>query len=170
MARLSWQPLPIQRSTIADVILVALVSGPVAAPFLAHIPFFPFPIITNIIYWMGRRVCPQPDMALMVMPPNLMTVCMRCYGVLLALVLTRLLFERDRGKGAYWLHQYRFLGAAIATVLTFAYPIEMIIELLGWWEYNNYIVTTFGFLTGLGIGLFLVPVLYRKPNLKTYSV
>lgn len=151
------------RGTIADVILAGLLSGPVAAPFLAAAGLFPLGLIARIIYFMGDHVCPQPEMGLMLMPPHLMSVCMRCYGVLLAVLLTRLLYIADRGTGFYWLHQYRFVGATIASVLLFAYPVEMIAELLGWWSYNNYIVTGFGALTGLGIGLFLVPVLYRRP-------
>ncbi len=159
--------LRIDRSThwpglLADILLIALLSGPIAAPFLAAIGIFPFSVISGIIYFMGQHVCPQPEMGLMLMPPHLMAVCMRCYGVLLALLTARLLYASDRGTGFYWLNQYRFVGATIATILTFAYPIEMIAELSGWWSYNNFIVTFFGYLTGLGIGLFIAPVLYRS--------
>lgn len=154
---------PVQwRRTIADILLGGLVVGPVVAPFLIELGVFPLPLIANIIYFMGDRVCPQPEMSLMLNPPHLMTVCMRCYGVLLALVTTRLLFIRDRGTGAYWLNQYRFQGATIATVLTCAYLFEMLAELWGWWSYNNFVVTFFGYLTGLGMGLFITPVLYRN--------
>lgn len=151
------------RGTVADVILVALLSGPIAAPFLAAWGV-PLAWISSIIYFMGQHVCPQPELGLMLMPPHLMAVCMRCYGVLLALLTARLLYASDRGVGFYWLHQYRWVGAAIASVLTFAYPIEMLAEIWGWWGYNNFVVTFFGFLTGLGIGLFLFPVLYRNPT------
>jgi uncharacterized membrane protein len=153
---------PIQRRTIADIILLGLVAGPVVAPFLVEVGLFPFPLIANIIYFMGERVCPQPEMSLMLNSPHLMTVCMRCYGVLLALVTTRLLFMRDRGTGAYWLNQYRFKGATIAFFLIWAYLFEMLAQLWGWWDYNNVIVTLFGYITGLGIGLFLTPVVYRQ--------
>jgi len=153
------------KGTIADVILIALLSGPVAAPFLAALGIFPLPIIANIIYFMGNHVCPQPEMGLMLMPPHLMAVCMRCYGVLLALLTTRLLVMRDRGTSFYWLNQYRFVGATIASVLTFAYPIEMLAEIWGWWGYNNAIVTLFGSLTGFGIGLFIAPILYGSKSL-----
>lgn len=171
MAKALFRPIRFDRSThwpgfIADVLLAALLSGPVAAPFLAAIGIFPFSWIASIIYFMGRHVCPQPDMSLMLMPPHLMAVCMRCYGLLLALLAVRLLYATDRGTGFYWLNQYRFVGATIATILTFAYPIEMIAELLGWWSYNNFIVTFFGALTGLGIGLFIAPVLYRPARIR----
>jgi uncharacterized membrane protein len=165
MLRLLSQPLsrPVHwRSIIADVVLLALVIGPIAAPFLAAFKIFPFPLIGSIIYFLGEHVCPQPEMGLVLLPPNLMAVCMRCYGVLLALVTARLLYASDRGNGFYWLNQYRFRGAAIATILTFAYPVEMIAQILGWWSYNNYAVTSFGYLTGLGIGLFVAPVLYGE--------
>ena len=111
---------------------------------------------------MGGIVCPQPEMGLMVSPPHLVAVCMRCYGLLLALLTTRLIYVLDRGKGFYWLHQYRFLGAAVATFLTSAYLAEMIFQTLNFWEYNNIIVTIFGYIAGLGIGLFVTPVLYRS--------
>jgi uncharacterized membrane protein len=150
-----WQGL------LADFILAALLSGPIAAPFLAASGIFPLNIIAKIIYFMGSHVCPQPEMGLMLMPPQIMAVCMRCYGVLLALLTTRLLYLIDRGTSFYWLYPYRYWGAAIASTLTFAYPLEMLIQISGWWSYNNYIVTVFGYLTGLGIGLFIVPVLYR---------
>jgi uncharacterized membrane protein len=113
---------------------------------------------------MGDHVCPQPDMSVMLNPPHLMAVCMRCYGVLLALLTTRLLFLRDQGTGFYWLKQYRMMGAAIATLLITAYLLEMLAEQWGWWNYNNITVTLFGYLTGLGLGLFLVPVVYPAPQ------
>lgn len=152
----------LNRKIIADVILAALLSGPIIAPWFAHLGFFPFNIIAKIIYFMGSIVCPQPDMGLEIAPAQIMAVCMRCYGLLLALLGLRLLYSTDGGRGWYWLNQYRFKGAAIASILTSAYLVEMLIELARWWEYNNYIVTAFGAVTGLGIGLFVVPVLYRQ--------
>ena len=153
---ISWQQI------LSDTVLIALLSGPVAAPFLASLGIFPFGIIANIIYFMGGHVCPQPEMAIMLSPPHLMAVCMRCYGLLLALLTTRLLYAKDQGKSFYWLNQYGFLGAAIASILTSAYFLEMMAQILNIWQYNNIIVTIFGYLTGLGIGLFMMPVLYHQ--------
>ena len=150
------------RALFADIILIALLSGPLGAPFLAKLGIFPFNIVANIIYFMGGVVCPQLDMSLMVASPYIMAVCMRCYGLLLALVTTRLLYIKDRGKAWYWLSQYRFRGAAIATFLTCFYLAEMLFQLFGFWSYNNWIVTPFGYVAGLGIGLFFTPVIYRK--------
>lgn len=150
------------KGAIADVLLVALLSGPVAAPFLTATGIFPLPIIASIIYFMGDHVCPQPEMSLMLNPPHLMAVCMRCYGVLLALLISRWLYNRNRGVGFYWLKQYRFVGAAIATLLTCGYLFEMLAEQWSWWDYNNFIVTVFGALTGFGIGLFIAPMLYGQ--------
>ena len=158
---LTKQPIP-RKKLISDIILAALLSGPVAAPFLATLNIFPLGIIANIIYFMGGIVCPQPEMGLMVSPPHVVAVCMRCYGLLLALLTTRLIYGLNQGKGFYWLHQYRFLGAAIATFLTSAYLAEMIAQTLNFWEYNNIVVTIFGYIAGLGIGLFVTPVLYRS--------
>jgi hypothetical protein len=154
----NWQRL------LADIILIALLFGPIAAPFLAKIGFFPLNIVASIIYFMGGVVCPQPELSLMVTSPYLMAVCMRCYGLLLALLTTRLLYIKDRGHSWYWLSQYRFTGAAIATILSCAYLGEMLAQGFQLWDYNNWIVTTFGYVTGLGIGLFLVPVLYSSNN------
>lgn len=160
----SNQPLNWRRLS-ADIILIALLTGPIAAPFLAKSGIFPFNIIANIIYLMGGVVCPQSEMSLTVMSPHLMAVCMRCYGVLLALLTTRLLYLKNQGNAWYWLNQYRFRGAAIASIVICAYLGEMLAQIFNMWSYNNWIVTSFGYITGLGIGLFLVPVLYRKsPN------
>ena len=153
-----------RQSAIADVILIALIGGPILAPFLATLKIFPFPLISTVIYFMGEHICPQPEMGLVPILYSPIAVCMRCYGVLLALVTTRFLYAINRGNGFYWLNQYRFWGAAIASILTFAYPIEMIAQILSWWSYNNYIVTGFGYLTGIGIGLFAVPVIYNCAN------
>jgi uncharacterized membrane protein len=150
------------RGLFADFILIALLSGPIAAPFLAKAEIFPLNIIANIIYFMGSVVCPQSEMSLMVASPHLMAVCMRCYGLLLALLTTRLLYIKDRGHSWYWLSQYRFQGAAIASCLICAYLGEMLAQEFQVWDYNNWIVTIFGYVTGLGIGLFLVPVLYQE--------
>ena len=150
------------RGLSADIILIALLSGPIAAPFLAKLGIFPFNIIANIIYFMGGVVCPQPEMSLMAISPHLMAVCMRCYGLLLALLTTRLLYLKNRGNAWYWLSQYRFQGAAIASILICAYLGEMLAQIFEVWEYNNFVVTVFGYVTGLGIGLFFVPVLYRE--------
>ena len=150
------------RGLSADFILIALLSGPIAAPFLAKSGIFPLNIIANIIYFMGGVVCPQPEMSLMVTSPHLMAVCMRCYGLLLALLSVRLLYIKDRGRSWYWLSQYRFTGATIASVLICAYLGEMLLQIFNVWQYNNWIVTGFGYVTGLGIGLFFAPVLYRQ--------
>ncbi|VEP13129.1 conserved membrane hypothetical protein [Hyella patelloides LEGE 07179] len=152
----NWQGL------LADIILTALLSGPIAAPFLAKSGLFPLNFIASIIYFMGGVVCPQPEMSLMIASPNLMAVCMRCYGLLLALLTTRLLYAQNRGQGWYWLSQYRFTGATIASVLICAYLGEMLAQIFQLWSYNNWIVTSFGYVTGLGIGLFFAPVLYRE--------
>jgi uncharacterized membrane protein len=150
------------RGLLADFVLTALLSGPIIAPFLEKAGFFPVNVIAKIIYFMGGVVCPQPEMSLMVTPPHLMAVCMRCYGLLLALLTTRLAYIKDRGRSWYWLSQYRFTGAAIASIMICAYLGEMLAQIFHVWDYNNWIVTVFGYITGLGIGLFFVPVLHRR--------
>jgi hypothetical protein len=45
-----------------------------------------------------------------------------------------------------------------------AYPFELAIQLLGWWNFNNYLVTPFGFITGLAWGLFTMPIFHGIRN------
>jgi uncharacterized membrane protein len=154
--RINWVSL------IADFLLAGMVVGPLAAPFLAASGLFILPGIAEIIYFMGRHVCPQPEMGVALASPFLMPVCMRCYGTVTGLLLTRLSFAVTGGKGFYWLHQYGWSGAALASVLMMAYPLELAVEVLGWWSFNNYVVTVFGLVTGLAWGLFTMPILHGQ--------
>jgi uncharacterized membrane protein len=149
-------------SAIADFMLVGMVIGPLAAPFLAASGISLLPGIANIIYFMGNHVCPQPDMGLDLAPPYIMGVCMRCYGTVTGLLITRLLFGVTGGKGFYWLNQYGWSGVAIASVLMMAYPLELAAQVFGLWSFNNYIVTPFGLITGLAWGLFTMPILHGR--------
>lgn len=151
-------------SFIADFILSGMVIGPFAAPFLAALDIANIPIIANIIYFMGHHVCPQPEMGVALKPPFLMAVCMRCYGTVTGLLLTRLQYSVTDGKGCYWLHQYGWSGAAIASILMMAYPLEFAAEFFGWWGFNNYVVSLFGLITGLAWGLFTMPILHENPH------
>ncbi|MEM6445265.1 MAG: DUF2085 domain-containing protein [Cyanobacteria bacterium J06642_2] len=148
------------RSLVADIVLVALVGGPLAAPLLRASSIPLLSLIADIIYFMGSHVCPQPDMAVALAPPHLMAVCMRCMGTLAGVVLTRLLFASDRGRSALWLHQYGGWGWLTSGGLMLAYPAEWYVQHLGWWSYNNWVVTPFGFVAGLGLGLLVVPLIY----------
>ncbi|MBW4634910.1 MAG: DUF2085 domain-containing protein [Iphinoe sp. HA4291-MV1] len=154
-------------SAVADFMLAGMVVGPLAAPFLAASGLPILPLIANIIYFMGVHVCPQPDMAIALSSPYIMAVCMRCYGTVTGLLITRLLYGATGGKGFYWLSQYAWSGAALASVLMMAYPLELAAEVLGWWSFHNYVVTPFGLMTGLAWGLFTMPILHewgRAPN------
>lgn len=149
-------------SFIADFLLTGMVIGPIAAPFLAASGFPILPQIANIIYFMGHYVCPQPHMGIELATPFIMAVCMRCYGTVMGLFATRILYIVNNGKAFYWLHQYGWNGAAIATVLMMAYPLEMAAQILNWWSFDNYIVTLFGLITGLAWGLFTMPILHGE--------
>lgn len=144
-------------SFIADFLLVGMVIGPLAAPFLAASGLS---LIADIIYFMGHHVCPQPEMGVALAPPFILAVCMRCYGTVTGLLMTRLLYGATGGKGFYWLHQYGWSGAALASVLMMAYPLELAAQVFGLWSFNNYIVTPFGLVTGLAWGLFTMPILH----------
>ncbi|OKH55495.1 DUF2085 domain-containing protein [Calothrix sp. HK-06] len=155
-SRINWV------SFIGDFLLSGMVVGPLVAPFLAASGLPMLPIIADIIYFMGHYVCPQPDMGVMLVPPFIMAVCMRCYGTVTGLFISRVLFALTGGKGFYWLSQYGWNGAAIAAILMMAYPFELAVQVLGWWDFNNFIVTPFGFITGLAWGLFTMPILHQK--------
>lgn len=150
------------RSLIADIVLAGLVLGPLAAPFLIASGIIPLPGIAGIIYTMGMYVCPQPAYGLMLAPPHIMAVCMRCYGVVFGLLATRLFYARDGGNGPLWLTQYRYRGATLMGLLIMAYPAEFAGQVAGLWGFNNYVVTLFGLITGLALGLFFMPVLHDQ--------
>lgn len=149
-------------SIIADFLLTGMVTGPLVAPFLAASGLPLLPVVANIIYFMGNIVCPQPDMGVMLASPFPMAVCMRCYGTVTGLFLTRILYAATDGRGFYWLSQYGWNGVAIAAIFMMAYPIELAAQVLGWWDFNNYLVTPFGLVTGLAWGLFTMPIFHER--------
>ena len=162
-----FNPLPLKpiqdwRSFWADFVLVGLVSGPLAAPFLAAAPLPILPQIAAIIYFMGNHVCPQPEMGLALWPPHLMAVCMRCYGTLMGLILTRYLVTKHQAQEKYWLHQYGLAGFGLCILLCLVYPFELYAQVWGWWTYNNIVVTLFGLISGLGLGAYIMPLLHRS--------
>jgi uncharacterized membrane protein len=150
------------RSILADILLAGLVVGPPVAPFLVASSLPLLSNIGNIIYFMGLHVCPQPEMGLALSPPWLMAVCMRCYGTVLGLLMTRLLYATSSGIGAYWLHQYRAWGAVLTFLLILAYPAELVAQSLGLWHYNNFVVFPFGLIAGLALGLYAMPLLHPQ--------
>lgn len=157
-------------SFVADFLLAGMVIGPLAAPFLAASGLPILPLIADIIYFMGRHVCPQPDMGVALVQPHIMAVCMRCYGTVTGLLITRLLYAVTGGKGFYWLSQYSWSGVAVASLLMMAYPLELAAEVLGWWSFNNYVVMLFGLITGLAWGLFTMPILHESPHTQVNAV
>ncbi len=156
------------RSFVADFILAGLVSGPLAAPFLAAAPLPILPQIADIIYFMGGHVCPQPEMGIALWPPNLMAVCMRCFGTLMGLVATRYWVAQDQGQGRYWLHQYGLVGLVLTILLCLVYPFELYAQSWGWWDYSNPVVTVFGAVSGLGLGAYIMPLLHCRSLQRQY--
>ncbi len=147
-------------SFVADFLLSGMVVGPLIAPFLAGIDLPGIPIVAQIIYFMGHHVCPQPEMGVELSPPFIMAVCMRCYGTVTGLFLTRMLYLVNPGQSRVWLHQYGWLGVAIASFLMAAYPIELAAETAGMWAFDNRVVSAFGLVTGLAWGLHAMPILH----------
>jgi uncharacterized membrane protein len=152
-------------SLFADFLLAGMVFGPPIAPFLAASGVFLLPGIADMIYFMGDHVCPQPTLGLELSPPFSMAVCMRCYGTVTGLLITRILYELTGRKGIFWLGQYGWDGVAFASVLMMAYPLELAAQVFGLWDFNNYIVTPFGLITGLAWGLFTMPILHFRKTL-----
>jgi hypothetical protein len=153
-------------SFVADFLLAGMVAGPLIAPFFAASQVWTLPIVAKIIYFMGNHVCPQPDMGVELDSPFLMAVCMRCYGTVMGLFWTRMLYVLNPGKGFYWLHQYGWWGTIATAILMMAYPIELGLETWAGWNYDNGVVTAFGLITGLAWGLHGMPILHGSYSTK----
>lgn len=153
-------PSSFRLRAIADIVLAGLVLGPLAAPYLVASALPPLSIIADIIYGMGLHVCPQPQMGPVLAPPFAMAVCMRCYGTVLGLAATRLLYRARGAAGPYWLKQYGWPGALLTGLLLLAYPAELAGQIFDLWSFNNYVMTFFGMVTGTALGLLIVPILY----------
>jgi hypothetical protein len=151
-----WRPKPL----LADIVLVGLAAGPLAAPFLRASGLFPLTTIADIIYTMGEAVCPQPELGLSLGSAGNMAVCMRCYGTVAGLVLMRWLYHRDQGRSGYWLEQYGLWGFALSFVICMAYPLELALQNAPWWGMNPWVMTGFGFIAGLGLGAFIMTIFY----------
>jgi hypothetical protein len=149
------------RSWLGDAVLVALLSGPIAAPFLRASGWLLLGRIADIIYAMGMGVCPQPELGLALSPPHIMAVCMRCYGTLLGLVGMRVLYARDRGQSPYWLEQYGLWGFGLAFALCMVYPAELALQGFDWWPVDPVRMTLFGWVSGIGLGAYLMPMLHQ---------
>jgi uncharacterized membrane protein len=157
------------RGLIADVLLAGLLLGPLAAPFLQAWGLLVPRTVSGVIYTMGMFVCPQPAQGLALYDGQIMAVCMRCYGTVLGLLLTRLLYAADAGAGLGWLPRYGLRALPIFGALIFAYATEFAGQVVGWWGFNNLVVTVAGVITGVGLGLMFHPMLQgqadsRRPN------
>jgi len=150
---------------LADIVLLGLVFGPLAAPFLRAAGVFPLTLIADIIYTMGEAVCPQPDMGLTLIGSHQMSVCMRCYGTVLGLVAMRWLFSRDRGRSGYWLERYGLWGFALTFIICMAYPLELALQKTIWWDLNHTVMAAFGFVAGVGLGAYIMPVFHGDDRL-----
>ncbi len=148
-----------RRGLLADVVLAALLLGPLAAPFLYSTELFTPRAVSGIIYAMGTFVCPQPALGVALYDGALMAVCMRCYGVVAGMLLTRLLYAADDGAGRLWLPRYGPCALPIFGALIFAYAAEFSGQVAGLWRFDNIIVTIAGLITGIGLGLMFHPAI-----------
>lgn len=169
-AAVSWFARRPLRSMLADAVLLALVSGPVAAPFLEASGLFPLTTIAQIIYTMGQAVCPQPEMGLPLAGDHIMAVCMRCYGTVAGLVAMRWLCSRTQGKGVFWLEQYDVFGFAICFIICLAYPLELALQNNPNWPVSPLVMSTFGLVAGLGLGAYIMPPLHSPEAVSSAPV
>jgi hypothetical protein len=88
-----------------------------------------------------------------------MAVCMRCYGTVLGLLLTRLLYAASAGDGDIWLPRYGLRALPIFAALILAYAAELAGQVFGWWGFDNLVVTVAGLISGAGLGLMFHPML-----------
>jgi uncharacterized membrane protein len=151
-----------RRGLVADIILAALLLGPLAAPFLAAWGLMVPRAVSGIIYTMGTFVCPQPAQGLPLYDGQIMAVCMRCYATVLGLLLTRLLYAVDGGAARIWLPLYGLRALPVFAVLIFAYAAEYAGQVAGLWPFDNLVVTVAGLITGVGLGLMFHPLLQRR--------
>jgi uncharacterized membrane protein len=148
-----------RRGLIADIILAALLLGPLAAPFLAAWDLLVPRTISGVIYTMGAFVCPQPVHSLPLYDGQIMAVCMRCYATVLGLLLTRLLYAADGGAARIWLSRYGLRALPLFAILIFVYAAEYAGQIAGLWPFDNFAVTVAGLITGVGLGLMFHPLL-----------
>jgi uncharacterized membrane protein len=148
-----------RRALVADIVLLGLLLGPLAAPFLQAWGLWAPRAVSGLIYTMGAFVCPQPARAVALADGNLMAVCMRCYGTVLGLLLTRLWYAADDGAGRFWLPRYGMRALPVFAVMIFAYAAEFAGQVAGLWSFANAVVTIAGLVTGVGLGLMFHPIL-----------
>jgi uncharacterized membrane protein len=154
----SIRPLA-RRGLVADLILAALLLGPLAAPFLAAWGLLVPRAVSGIVYTMGTFVCPQPARGLPLYDGQIMAVCMRCYATVLGLLLTWLLYAADGGISRVWLPRYGMRALLLFAVFIFAYATEFAGQVAGLWPFDNLAVTAAGLITGVGLGLMFHPLL-----------
>ena len=154
--RRSWS------SWFADLVLAALVSGPIMAPVLAASGLPVLTQISDIIYTMGQWVCPQPDLGVSLAAGHIMAVCMRCYGTVLGLLMMRIVYAKDQGRSRYWLGHYGLVGFGIAFALCMAYPIELALQGLEGWPVSNLRMIFFGWIAGIGLGAYIMPLFHGR--------
>jgi uncharacterized membrane protein len=150
------------RGIIADAVLVALLLGPLAAPLLQSWGLLVPRTVSGIIYTMGSFVCPQPAHGLPIYEAQMMAVCMRCYGTVLGLLLTRLFYAADGGISRLWLPRYGLRALPLFAILIFVYAAEFAAEIAGLWAFDNTLVTFAGLITGIGLGLMFHPALQGR--------
>lgn len=160
-AHLSAQLLP-WRARIADLALAALLIGPPAAPLLLAWGGLLPGAIAGVVYTMGSFVCPQPARGPLLVHGLAMAVCMRCYGTLLGLLLTRILYALDKGAGHIWLPRYGLRSLPIFAILISAYAAEFAGEVAGLWRFDQLAVSIAGLICGAGLGLMFHPILQQE--------
>jgi uncharacterized membrane protein len=154
------------RGILTDAALVALLLGPLAAPFLLGWSLAAPRAVSGIVYTMGAFVCPQPAQGLPLYEGQIMAVCMRCYGTLLGLLATRLLYAADGGISRLWLPRYGVRGLPLFAALIFVYAAELAGQVAGLWRFDHVAVAAAGLITGVGLGLMFHPALQEPRTIR----
>lgn len=153
----SWSPRHL--GVVADLILAGLLIGPLLAAAFSHLPFSPLSFVAEMIYVIGTFVCPQPSFGLPVSHGHIMAVCMRCYGTVAGILITRLLYAAG-GFPHVWLPRWGVRGLPLFALLIFAYPAELAGQVADLWHFDHLVVSLVGLITGVGLGLMFHPFLH----------
>lgn len=173
---LSGPPLP--RSTrrlwrALDLLLALMIIGPIVAPLFHASGLWLFDRIAHwIIYPIGQFICPQDQHALPI-AGHVMAVCSRCYAAIGGLVVVRMALTGDpagSGPGAWLARRWsRLPGAGRAAFIVGViglWQLDLWVERMGWWAWEQPVLIATGPLVGLAIGFLAYGTLARLTGLR----
>ena len=69
------------------------------------------------------------------------------------------------GAVVYWLERYGLWGFALTFIICMAYPLELALQKTIWWDLNHTVMAAFGFVAGVGLGAYIMPVFHGDDRL-----